>query len=357
MITATATYFDGQSAMPQNIEIEIDLLNGILKFSVPVCGATEWPVSNVRIRRTGTTMNIYPGTAGAEFVKTSDRRFINLFGHYLETHGRVSTYQKILNMGLKNHIAIALTLLGAIVAAYFYLIPWVGQNAVILIPDEFDNKMGSMFFNEFVLRNDVDSARTEQMNLFAAKLDLKNRKAIRFTVVDSPIVNAFALPDGNVVIYTGIIDEIQSYDELTGLICHEVVHVNERHSMKMMCRNLAGYIFISAIFSDVNGIMAVIGDNVHNLQSLSYSRQFERQADREGVSLMISNHVNPHGMVRLFERLMQNEHFMLPEFMSSHPLTLDRIDDINRVIISTPCQVSNNKELDQIFSQIKYSEE
>ena len=76
---------------------------------------------------------------------------------------------------------------------------------------------------------------------------------IKFSVINSETVNAFALPDGNVVVFTGIIDLMDDYDELAGLIGHEVAHVNNRHSMRMMCRNLAGYIFLSAVLSDVNG--------------------------------------------------------------------------------------------------------
>jgi len=172
-------------------------------------------------------------------------------------------------------------------------------------------------------------------------------------VIDSPTVNAFSLPDGNIIVFTGLIHLMNDYDELAGLIGHEVSHVNNRHSMKMLCRNLSGYLFISAVLSDVNGIMAIIGDNVHNLQSLSYSRQFERQADEQGTQLMVLNGINPKGMTDLFTRLKSSETVVIPGFISSHPITTDRIVDINRLIQRTPHKFHKNSKLEELFRHVK----
>jgi beta-barrel assembly-enhancing protease len=122
--------------------------------------------------------------------------------------------------------------------------------------------------------------------------------------------------------------------ELVGLIGHEAAHVNNRHSMKMLCRNLSGYLFISTVLGDVNGVMAVLGDNVNTLQSLSFSREYEREADEEGFAIVTKNHVNPKGMVTLFQRLQQEHSIEMPEFLSTHPVTKDRIMTIKTMIAS-----------------------
>ena len=123
--------------------------------------------------------------------------------------------------------------------------------------------------------------------------------------------------------------------------------------MKMLCRNLSGYIFISAVLSDVNGIMAVIGDNVHNLQSLSYSRQFEQQADEQGTNLMILNGINPKGMTDLFTRLQSSEKVVVPAFISSHPITTDRIVHIKKLINRSPQHYTFNPTLAKLFQKVK----
>jgi beta-barrel assembly-enhancing protease len=166
-------------------------------------------------------------------------------------------------------------------------------------------------------------------------------------------MNAFALPDGSIVVYTGIIDSMKDYEELAGLIGHEVAHVNHRHSMKMLCRNLSGYLFISAILGDANGVMAVLGENVNTLQSLSFSREFEREADTEGFKIVTSNEVNPKGMSTLFKRLQNEKTISIPEFLSSHPVTKDRIRHIDEMIKTKPFQSKDNSKLSLLFQRIK----
>ncbi|OFX25761.1 MAG: hypothetical protein A2041_14640, partial [Bacteroidetes bacterium GWA2_31_9b] len=262
-------------------------------------------------------------------------------------------YQKLINLGIKIHIGIALIILGLIIVVYLFLIPWLAEKSVVLIPQDYDVEIGNTFYNEYLNYNTIDSIKSKELNHFASQLELKNTNEVKFIVVESETVNAFALPNGNIIVFTGIIDKMNDYDELVGLIGHEVSHVNNRHSMKMMCRNLSGYLFISVILSDVNGIMAVIGDNIHNLQSLSYSRHFEREADIEGLNLMIQNNTDPNGMINLFKRLQSERDILLPEFLSSHPITEDRLNYIDKLIKSSSYKVDENKTLKDLFVEIK----
>jgi predicted Zn-dependent protease len=123
--------------------------------------------------------------------------------------------------------------------------------------------------------------------------------------------------------------------------------------MKMLCRNLSGYLFISAILGDVNGIMATIGDNVNTLQSLSFSREFEHQADVDGFEILTQNKVNPKGMATLFERLKDKNQLSIPKFMSSHPITEDRIAYINKLIKSKSFPFEENPKLKSLFQELK----
>ncbi len=119
----------------------------------------------------------------------------------------------------------------------------------------------------------------------------------------------------------------------------------------MLARNLAGYIFISAMFSDVNGIMTVIAQNAENLQSLSYSRKFETEADTEGLKLMLQNKVNPLGMLSLFQRIKDDEK-ALPSFLSTHPVTDERIKVIKKLIKTSHYTDNNDNKLINAFKAI-----
>ena len=147
--------------------------------------------------------------------------------------------------------------------------------------------------------------------------------------------------------------KINKQSELAGLLAHETAHVTHRHSMKILCRSIAGFLVVSLLLNDVNGIMASIAQNANSLQNLSYSRGFEKEADISGFELLRSRRIDPHGMISLFEVLKRQEKTTLPGFLSTHPVTQDRIDYLNTKIKEDPYSFENNLQLENAFSMLK----
>jgi len=354
MATTPGIYFDGISSKPQAIDVQLDELNAGLRFGTFSEGFNLWLVEEITFEQIGNSMEIRNKHHSLALVKVNDALFASELIAYLSSRGHLSWYQRIIQLGIKAHISIAVLILGIIVAGYLVIIPWVAEKAVMLIPQKYDISMGHTFYQQYLNTNTIDSAKTGALNAFASRLQLRNTQKLHFTVIKSATVNAFSLPDGNIIVFTGLLDLMKDYSELAGLIGHEASHVNNRHSMKMLCRNLSGYLFISAVLSDVNGIMAILGDNVHNLQSLSYSRQFERQADEQGTRLMMLNEINPTGMTDLFSRLKSDEKVTMPSFISTHPITKDRISEINLLIKNTPHRFKQDSKLKELFLQVTH---
>jgi Zn-dependent protease with chaperone function len=349
----TAVFYDGSSSVPQQIELSLNRLNATLEFQISDGSNCKWLIKEVVFDKRPTGLYLKHGSDIVQHIKVKDADFINIINRFRKENGYVGWYQKLLDLGFAAHFGIAVVIMAVIGLCYLYAIPWVAEKSVVLIPEEYDNKLGSSAWignQNFVT---IDSARTKILNDFAKQLNLQNRKQLKFTVVQSNEINAFALPDGNIVVYTGILKEMKDYDELVGLLGHEASHVNNRHSMKMLCRSLSGYLFISVILGDANGIMATIGDNVNSFQSLSFSREFERQADLDGFKILVANKVNPQGMSNLFKRLEEHQSIEIPEFLSSHPVTENRIDFINQMIINQKFENQKNPRLEKLFAQLK----
>lgn len=348
----SAVLYDGKSSVPQNIELCFDTEKSILFFETagePI----HWNIQAITFTKKGSGVNLQHGHELIQNIIVHDPGFVEKIRISKKNHGHNGWYDRLISHGMKLHTTIALLIIGLIVLSYIYIIPWIGEKSVALIPEEYDTKVGKMFFDQNMLFSSTDTTRTKALNLFAKELALNNTKPIKFTVVNSETVNAFALPDGNVVVYTGILDAMKDYDELVALIGHEVSHVNNRHSMKMMCRNLSGYLFVSAILGDVNGVMATVGDNVNNLQSLSFSRTFEHQADQGSFEIVTKNKINPHGISNLFKRLDDQHMTMIPEFLSSHPMTKERINYIDKMIKTQSFEIVENPKLRTLFKAIK----
>jgi Zn-dependent protease with chaperone function len=346
-----ATYFDGESSKSHHVEINFDERNNSLMFLSSEFKDKVWRIEDLDFQNLDYCLEISNTTNPLELLKITDPDFVTYFLDTLNRGGKLSTYQKLLHSGLKTHIIIAVLLLGFLASTYFFVIPWVGEQSVVMIPTEFDNYLSNDFLIDYLADNKVDSVKTTQLTAFASYVDFKNTKPLSFVVVESEIVNAFALPDGKIIVFTGLLDKMKSYKELTALLSHEAVHINKRHSVKMLARNLAGYIFISAMFSDVNGIMSIIAENAENLQSLSYSRKFEDEADAEGVLLMMHNNIDPHGMITLFSRLKEEKN-VLPTFLSTHPVTIDRIQSIRVLIGNSKYKNLDNKQLKLHFDKL-----
>jgi predicted Zn-dependent protease len=354
IIKTAAVYFDGESSTPQNVELFLDKNKEIFYFETQKNDWINWGIKESDFKQKSDSFVIQNKEDVSKSIIIKDSLFINNLKAYLKETGNVSWHQKLINLGFKVHSVIAITILGFIGLSYLYIMPYIAEKAVVLVPESYDTNLGNLVSKQSLMTNTVDSVKSEKLNQFAKELKLNNNKNLHFTVVNSDIVNAYALPNGDIVVFSGILDAMKDYDELVALIGHEVSHVNNRDSMKMLCRNLSGYLFVSAILGDTNGIMAIIGDNANTLQSLSFSRKFEHQADIEGFQILITNHVNPKGMSNLFKRLQEDKSdFSIPEFLSSHPITTERINDVEKMIQSKSFSVNDNPKLKTLFEEIK----
>ncbi|HEY3411574.1 MAG TPA: M48 family metalloprotease [Armatimonadota bacterium] len=150
----------------------------------------------------------------------------------------------------------------------------------------------------------------------------------RFHVIDSKEVNAFALPGGNMFIYTGLLDRIKTDDELAAVMGHEMTHVRKEHWANMAAKDqersaglgiLLGVTRASRDWYNVAGV-------ANSLVNLRYSRKDEDQADEGGLNNMVAAGYRPSGMLDLFHTLeVAAREGSTPTFLRDHPLTSTRI--------------------------------
>lgn len=351
--TIEGKYFDGQSSASRLTTVVFnDTMN---EFRLQTADGTSvvWQLDDLQFEQYGSLLEIRNKNYSGVILKIDDKDFSEKFYAAMKQNKRIDIHTRLLNLGLSKITAIAVCLLGLIVLAYFYVLPSIAEKAATLLPESFDNEIGNVFMNTFLNENDIDTTKTKYLEQFATELNLKNKKPLRFTVVKSNEVNAFALPNGQIVVFSAIIKNMESSDELVALLGHEASHVNHRHSTKMLCRNLAGYMVVSLLFSDVNGVMAVLADNAQQLHTLSYSRGFEQEADVQGLKILMDNNVNPNRMVKLFEQLEKESKISIPKILSSHPLTKERKEYMQKIISETVYDVKQNDKLDSIFEHLK----
>lgn len=181
-------------------------------------------------------------------------------------------------------------------------------------------------------------------NRLAARSD-SPRQEFEFFVVRDPQINAFALPGGFIGLHTGLLLAAQSESEVAGVVAHEIAHVTQRHIARMIGQQsqsqllsitaLAVAILAARSNSQVAEAALAFGQAGVIQSQLNFSREAEREADRLGLQMLEAAGFDPRGMGSFFERLQRATRIYeggAPSYLRTHPLTFERIGDIqNRV--------------------------
>ncbi len=165
-----------------------------------------------------------------------------------------------------------------------------------------------------------------------------------FAIVNTDVVNAFALPGGFIYVNRGIIEHADKMDELAGVMAHEIGHVVKRHSVKQMQQAQGANVGVALACILTHVCESQAGQEAINLGGTlvfaKFSREDEAQADEEGFKYLVKAGISPLGMVSFFQKLLEMEQqsggSQVPGWFSDHPLTQDRIADIQNMINKLP---------------------
>lgn len=253
--------------------------------------------------------------------------------------------------GIRN-ILLLLALAGGLVLLYFLLVPLLSEKLASAISVSTERQLGDAVYDAMGLSGSEDTAASYIVNEFFAAMDVPSAYSVRITVVNDNVVNAFAVPGGRIVVYSALLKQIQSYPELAALLSHEFTHVNKKHSTKSIFRRLGSKVFISLLFGRFGSVTSVLINHADDIKSLTYSRKLEKEADMEGLELLMQRKIDAKGFEDLFRHLQQAApSSSLPEFLGSHPDIDKRIAYIKKA--SKPAVIEEDQRLKTIFEKLK----
>ena len=172
----------------------------------------------------------------------------------------------------------------------------------------------------------------------------------QFYVVNTDVVNAFALPGGIVYVNRGVLERADRMDELAGVMAHEIEHVVRRHSVKQMEQMQGANVGVALACTLTNicsNQAAAAAINVGGTAIFAkFSRTDEVQADEGGFQNVINAGISPEGMLSFFQKLLaeeqQSNNSNVSSWFSDHPGTQDRIADIQRMLSQVPASTLNS---------------
>jgi predicted Zn-dependent protease len=155
-------------------------------------------------------------------------------------------------------------------------------------------------------------------------------------VQDSDDVNAYCMPGGKIMVYTGLIEKLQATDaELAAVIGHEIAHALREHSRERLSRAYAEQLALAGIaFATGAGdtTMALASQISAVTFQLPHSREQEAEADRIGLELMARAGYDPNAAITLWQKMSKESGGGPPEFLSTHPSGESRIRDLQGAI-------------------------
>ncbi|KAL4437390.1 hypothetical protein ABPG75_004529 [Micractinium tetrahymenae] len=233
-------------------------------------------------------------------------------------------------------------------------VPYTGRMHAILVDPESEGELGEQTFKQVLTEARMQgtllpawhpatlAVRRVGMRVARAATDgygggfqrhLQDLKW-EFVVIDSPQVNAFVVPGGKVVVYTGLLRMVRSEDELAAVLAHESAHVVARHAAERITQ--MGALEVARMLAYWVFGLPIPAGPLSAIFFLPNSRKAETEADVIGIQIMARACYDPSGMVTMFEKMGRAEAKdggdRVPKFLRTHPHSSDRIKAIEKMM-------------------------
>lgn len=237
-----------------------------------------------------------------------------------------------------------------------YKVPITNRNQIRLMPDFMITNLALTSYQDFMAKNKViptSDNRSQQLESVGNKMvtavnalfaNSKYKERVKsqkweYHLVDNPTVNAWCMPGGKIVFYSGILPYTQNDEGIAVVMGHEMAHAIAKHGNERMSQQLAimmGGITIDVamqqkpeetkeIFKSLYGVSSTLG-------ALAYSRKHEYEADKIGLVIMAKAGYNPEKAIAFWERMSQKSGGSVPQFLSTHPSDENRIKEMKKFL-------------------------
>jgi predicted Zn-dependent protease len=221
--------------------------------------------------------------------------------------------------------------------------PETGRATRVALSSQQEEQLGLQSYREVLSESEVVQSGPEREMVVRvaerlARVTGEAAKDFKWQVnlVRSPQANAFCLPGGKIVVYSGILPYTRTESGLAAVMGHEMAHAVARHgSQRLLRTSVAQTLLMGANYSMGNMdpeqrqmIMAALGAGAQYGVILPFSREHETEADEMGVLYMARAGYDPHEAISFWERMSNTGGAQAPEFASTHPSHARRIQDL-----------------------------
>lgn len=336
-LVSFADFFDGRRAVPQRVELRVDdpPTGPVLVLTPPEGAAQRWPLDSLRgipDQADRATLLATSTLDPLARVMVTDPETVRILrARALNLHRRPPV------TGTGRILAWAAAAVASVALIIFVLVPVMADQLAEYLPPEGEKALGNATLAQVrsALSADVlpmSFCATEQGTAALEKLaatlngDVALPYAIDVHVLDSDIVNAFALPGGHIVFFRGLLEAAGSAEEVAAVYAHELGHVVHRDPTRSALRSAGSVGVLGLLLGDFAGGTVVLLVTERLIEA-SYSQSAEAGADRFAHDRMIAAGLSPAALATFFAtlRAKYGEDEGVLKHFAAHPALGDRI--------------------------------
>lgn len=209
------------------------------------------------------------------------------------------------------------TFLQALIVISAFFLVWFGFSQVDFMKlfkvkertENLENKLGDMIWNQLedsedIVYNDTITKSLDKLLKPLCDANDIDQDSLKVHIIKKDEINAFALPNNHLVVYTGLIEDCKRQEALQGVLGHEIAHIEKNHVMKKLSKEIGYSVLLTAAGGSKGGQMA--REILKTLSSSAYDRSLEKEADISSVKYMIKADINPKPMADFMYQMAQD---------------------------------------------------
>ena len=322
----TATYYDGRTSDARPVHVRV--ADGLLHVESDAM-ATAFPLAAVRLEpRLGGLPRRIDLPGGASCLVPADFEL----PVPADAPARMERWVNEMEVRWAPAAVAAVVLVALLWGGIVYGVPAAAKVAAMRLNPVVERQMGVQALStldRIALEPSAlpDARRQVLSTRFAALVAAASPEAaytLEFRSSPPMGPNAFALPGGTVVLLDELVKVAEHDDEIAAVLAHEIGHLRERHTLRQVLQTSAAGVLVAAVVGDVLSVSSYAAAVPVFLLEARYSRAFEFEADRVGLSLLDRTGVDRGHFVRFLTRMEQKHGSSVPGFLSTHPRADER---------------------------------
>ena len=236
---------------------------------------------------------------------------------------------------LKELFSLLISIAGILLITYI-LLGFVVEIIVPYIPEKVEESLGK-FYGKKYFGNEVKTESKEKIQKLLNDLvkEIPEKKEYRVSIIESEHFNAFALPGNNIILLSGLLDKIESENELSFVLAHELGHFVHKDHLRGLGRNLVFFVLSEVFLGQESSVSKFIGRSLARVE-MEFSQTQEKAADLFALDLLYKKYGHAGGVLKFFNR-------------ANGPRLKRRLKAIAKNIQDKNYSVGNNIPLDKFF--------